>query len=154
MKIITVLPGHGHVELELRDRSTSRLLRFAPWSAGAWTTVNRVIYPPADQPVDDVAMRFTRFESILGHEAVHVRQQSSMTWVLFVLAYLLLPIPFLAPARAWLEAQAYAHEHVHYGRDLDKCVAAICSGLYFWPAPRWLVRRMLNRAVEGSRNAV
>jgi len=142
------LRGHGTLELDVRDRASSWLLRFAPWTNKAWTTINGVIYPPLALSAEQVAAHGSRYDSTLAHEAVHVRQQAGLSWPLFLLLYVLLPIPFLAPARAWFEAEAYAHEAEHYGRSADACVDAICSRLYVYPAPRWLVWWLMARFMQ------
>ncbi len=137
------LRGHGDVKLEVRERSTSWLLRLAPWTRNAWVTIAGVIYLPADTHIEDVAERIYFYESTLAHEYVHVLQQRRLTWPLFLLAYALLPVPFLAPWRARLEAEAYGHQCLYYGASYSAALDAICSGLYFWPVPRFVARWML-----------
>jgi hypothetical protein len=149
MIVSLTLKGHGGVAMDVRPRRSSWLLRLAPWTRHAWVTLNGVVYTP------DYVTEPVLHDATLAHEYVHVLQQRRLGWLLFALAYALgLPLPLgLALGRAWLEAEAYAHEVVHYGREFDSCVEALCSGLYGWPAPRWLVRRWMLRAIHSKEGA-
>ncbi len=144
------LKGHGNVALDVRPARSSWLLRLAPWTRNAWVTLNGVIYTP-----DYVASVAHGYDATLAHEYVHVLQQRRFGWLLFALAYALgLPLPLgLALARLRFEAEAYAHEVVHYGREFEDCVEVLCSALYGWPAPRWLVRRWMLRAIHRKEGA-
>jgi hypothetical protein len=161
MKLTVDLRGHGHVQLDVRRHDDSALLRLAPWTKRATVTLDGVIYL-----ADELWPWFQRDARSVGdtlaHEYVHVLQQSRLGWPLFALLYTwfplvlallppLWPLSWLAPWRVAFECEAYAHEIVHYGRDFDACVSALCSGLYGWPAPRWLVRKLMRECVDDAR---
>ena len=137
--------GEGAVAIDVRYHSESKLLRFAPWTKRAWVTINGVVFLPAGLSPVTLFEKGGR-DSILAHEYCHVLQQKRLGWIPFLLLYALLPIPWLAPWRVWLEAEAYAHEVVFYGRDEEQCVEALAGGLYFFPLPKPVVRWMIRRA--------
>ncbi len=137
------LAGHGRVTITLAPSHSSLLLRCAPWTRGAWVTIGTTVYYPRHITKPEQHL------STLAHEYVHVLQwkrYSVLLWIGYVLG---VPLPFfLAFVRTAVEAEAYAHEVVHYGRDRTNCITAMTSSVYGWLGPRRLVVWFLDRAIR------
>jgi len=88
-----------------------------------------------------------RKESLLRHEAVHLRQQKRFGFLLFAFLYLFFPLPLgLAYFRARFEMEAYAEsmraQSEYFGVDMLKnpevktfYVSQFTSGAYGWMWP-------------------
>lgn len=105
-----------------------------------WTTIGSTIYYPTT--VQDPE----QWETILEHEAVHVEQYRKYTVPLFLILYLLVPLPFgLAFFRWKFEREAYLVD-VKSGRMTPEQVAHTMWRDYgfAWPKPlmlRWFRKK-------------
>jgi hypothetical protein len=137
-------------------KDKSRLMRALGWlfkrttgydfMGRAWTTISfRTIYAPTHVDLDNL----DAYESPIRHELVHV-QQIFNWWVLFHIAYLLLPVPVLfAWGRWYFERSAYLVQIREFGRDPDEVVETLWR-VYLWPWPRpwmraWFAKQLGKR---------
>lgn len=133
----------------------------------AWTTIGRTIAYPVTGPwvkvewesTMDMALDAGRYLNVdlpaylakhpvtVRHEIEHVKQFKRL-WHLHSLLYLFGPLPLLLnPYRAWAELIAYAPGVASGDRDGEQVVQTLWK-VYFFPLPRWVMRRWLARMVE------
>lgn len=138
--------------VEVRHKSTSRLMRFLTWLFGvfnrdfgrAWTTIGpRVIYAPDGT---DLA-RLDRHEVTILHELVHIGQ--ARRWpVWFQLSYLLVPVPIVFAWFRWRwEREAYLVTLRARRGTIEQVVQVLWRG-YGWCWPRPWMRRWFERELS------
>jgi hypothetical protein len=143
----------------------------------AWTTIGRTVAYPVDgpdadlrflgpdvirfrasAPLDallpappDVVFYLERLRRSVEHEFHHVLQFERL-WHVHSLLYLLgAPLPFLLAWYRWrAEREAYLHEILHYGRDIEATVQVLWR-LYGWCWPRSWMRAWFRDHIFAER---
>ncbi len=133
--------------VRVRHKGDSRLMRFLSFFLGewfllsAWTTISaRTIWCPNHVPLD----RLEDYETIIRHELVHARQ--ARRWpVIWQIAYLLLPVPFLFAWCRWAsERQGYL-VNLRAGTTTIDAVVDTLWRRYGWCWPKPLMRRFFRK---------
>jgi hypothetical protein len=134
----------------LQPRTASPLLRLVdkwlPMYANGWATMRPNIYHPRD-----VAPLHLKWDYVVEHELVHIDQQRRWTLPLFLLLYILAPLPIgCAWFRARWECAAFA-KSVVLGYASPEYIVNLVASMYVWPLPKWWLRRMLASEVKRIR---
>jgi hypothetical protein len=104
--------------------------------ADVWTTIGKTIY----YPITVSNPRDPRFEGVVEHEFIHLRQFEKWGIVLMGLAYVCLPMPFLFSGRWFIEREAYLHD-IKTGRLTLEAAVQLLWKAYAYPWPRTLMRK-------------
>ncbi len=132
--------------ITVRSKRDSALMKFISFFIGKkfltnfWTTIGpNTIWAPIDTSILDPA-QWAEAKTVIEHELVHTRQARSLP-VLWQLAYLLFPLPFLFAWGRWASERAAYLVNLEAGTHTVEQVVDILWRHYGWCWPKPLMRR-------------